>query len=351
MGRLRSLLIPGVDKQLLVRDATRMMPDLARRRFIAGGASLGALTLLTGCDVTDSFSAESMLTRISKFNDAVQAAMFNPNALAPTFPESAITKPFPFNAYYALDDAPTIDGKEWKLEVRGLVDNKKSWTLEELYRLPQVKQVTRHICVEGWSAIGSWTGTPLRDFLKIIGADTRAKYCWFQCADVDGYNSPLDMASALHPQTQMTFKFGDEILPRAYGFPMKIRVPTKLGFKNPKYVISMEVTNDYKGGYWEDMGYNSFSGSYQRELIFLLPSLRAAAGRGRGWGSINDSTASEFAEAPPPPTPPHHAQGRVGGGEKSHAAEYLFAITPSNAIPNSAIDGACPVNSSKQSAA
>jgi len=111
MGRLRSLLIPGVDKQLLVRDATKVMPDLARRRFIAGGASLGALTLLTGCDVSDSFSAESMLKRISKFNDGVQAAIFNPNALAPTFPESAITKPFPFNAYYAIDDAPEVNGK------------------------------------------------------------------------------------------------------------------------------------------------------------------------------------------------------------------------------------------------
>ncbi len=177
MGRMRSLLIPGVDKQLLVKDALKVMPDLARRRFIAGGASLGALTLLTGCDVSDSFSADDMLTRISKFNDAVQALIFNPDALAPTFPESAITKPFPFNAYYDLDDAPEVDGKDWKLEVRGLVDNKKSWTLDELYKLPQVKQVTRHICVEGWSAIGSWTGTPLRDFLKLIGADTRAKYC------------------------------------------------------------------------------------------------------------------------------------------------------------------------------
>lgn len=142
-----------------------------------------------------------------------------------------------------------------------IVDNKKSWTLDELYKLPQFTQITRHICVEGWSAIGSWTGTPLRDFLKLIGADTRAKYVWFQCADKDGYNSPLDMRTALHPQTQMTFKYANEILPRAYGFPMKIRVPTKLGFKNPKYVVSMEVTNDYKGGYWEDQGYNSFSGS------------------------------------------------------------------------------------------
>lgn len=261
MGRMRKLLIPGVDKQLLVRDALKVMPDLSRRRFIAGGASLGALTLLTGCDVTDSFSAESMLTQISKFNDAVQAKLFNPNTLAPTFPESAITRPFPFNAYYALDDAPDVDGSTWKLEVRGLVENKKSWTLDELYKLPQENQITRHICVEGWSAIGSWTGVRLSHFLQLIGADTKAKYVWFQCADSDGYNSPLDMPTVLHPQTQMTFKFDNEILPRAYGYPMKIRVPTKLGFKNPKYVVSMEVTNDYKGGYWEDQGYNSFSGS------------------------------------------------------------------------------------------
>lgn len=259
MLRIKKLLIPGVDKKLLVRDASKLLPDPARRRFLAGGASLGALTLLTGCDVVDSVSAESLLTQISKFNDAVQAAIFNPNALAPTYSEAEIKRPFPFNAYYSLDEAPEIDGKAWTLEVSGLVDNKTSWTLDELYQLPQQKQITRHICVEGWSAIGSWTGTPLRDFLKLVGADTRAKYVWFRCAE--DYTSPLDMPTALHPQTQMTFKFDDQILPRAYGYPMKIRVPTKLGFKNPKYVVSMEVTNDYKGGYWEDQGYNSFSGS------------------------------------------------------------------------------------------
>lgn len=260
MRRLRSLLIPGVDKKFLVRDATKLLPDPARRRFIAGGASFGALTLLTGCEVSDSFSAERLLIQISKFNDRVQAAIFNPNTLAPTYTDADITRPFPFNGYYPEDEAPDIDGEDYKFEVRGIVDDKKSWTLDELYKLPEVTQITRHVCVEGWSAIGSWSGTPLRDFLKLVGADTSAKYCWFQCADADGYNSPLDMATALHPQTQMTFKFDGEILPRKYGYPMRIRVPTKLGFKNPKYVIAMEVTNDYKGGYWEDQGYNSFSG-------------------------------------------------------------------------------------------
>ncbi len=259
MRKLRDLIIPGVDKRLLVKDATRLLPDPARRRFLAAGASFGALTLLTGCDVIDEDSAENLLRYVSKFNDAVQAALFNPNTLAPTYPESAITRPFPFNAYYSLDEAPEVEAADYKFQVTGLVDNKKPWTLQELYALPQFKQITRHICVEGWSAIGSWTGASLRDFLKLVGADTRAKYCWFRCAE--GYTGTLDMPTALHPQTQMTFKFDDQILTKAYGFPMKIRVPTKLGFKNPKYVIAMEVTNDYKGGYWEDQGYNAFSGS------------------------------------------------------------------------------------------
>src|SRR3954468_2495353 len=110
LRRMRSLIVPGVDKTLLVKDATKLLPDPSRRRFIAGGASLGALTLLTGCDVSDSFSAEKLLVRMSKFNDGVQAAIFNPNALAPTFSEKDIKRPFPFNAYYEEDEAPEVDG-------------------------------------------------------------------------------------------------------------------------------------------------------------------------------------------------------------------------------------------------
>ena len=151
-----------------------------------------------------------------------------------------------------------VDGKDYKLEVGGLIDNKAPWTLEQLYALPQVSQITRHICVEGWSAIGSWQGVRLSEFLKRLGADTRAKYVWFQCAE--GYSTTIDMATALHPQTQLTLKFDHQILPRAYGFPIKIRIPTKLGFKNPKYVTAMWVQNNDAGGYWENQGYNWFSG-------------------------------------------------------------------------------------------
>jgi DMSO/TMAO reductase YedYZ molybdopterin-dependent catalytic subunit len=254
----RKASIPGVDAKLLIKDAAKLLPDPTRRFFLRGAASLGALTFLTGCDIVDGVSAEKALRGISRFNDKAQAWLFDPNKLAPTYPESAITRPFPFNAYYPESDAPEVDGKDFALEVGGLIDDKSTWTLERLYALPQETQITRHICVEGWSAIGKWTGVRLAEFLKRIGADTRAKYVWFQCAE--GYSNTIDMATALHPQTQLTFKFDDGILPRKYGFPMKCRMPTKLGFKNPKHVIGMHVTNKDLGGYWEDQGYNWHSG-------------------------------------------------------------------------------------------
>jgi len=251
-------IIPGIDAKLLTKDAGKLMPDPMRRSFLRGAASLGALTFLTGCNIIDGDTAENVLRQVSKFNDGAQALLFSQTKLAPTYSEADITRPFPFNAYYNEDEAPVVDPATYKLEVSGLVDNKKPWTLAELHALPEVSQITRHVCVEGWSAIGSWQGAVLSDFLKRIGADTRAKYIFFRCAE--GYTNTIDMPTALHPQTQMTFKFDHKLLPRAYGFPMKIRMPTKLGFKQPKYVVAMEVTNTDHGGYWENQGYNWFGG-------------------------------------------------------------------------------------------
>jgi DMSO/TMAO reductase YedYZ molybdopterin-dependent catalytic subunit len=256
--RRSRIAVPGVDAALLTKDAAKLLPDPSRRLFLRNGASVGALTLLTGCSVTDGASAERLLRKVSEFNDWVQARLFNPNRLAPTYPESAITRPFRFNAYYPEDAAPDVDEDRYRLVVDGLIENKQPWTLEQLYALPQETQITRLICVEGWSAVGKWTGTPLREFLRRIGADTTAKYVHFACSE--GYSSSIDMATALHPQTQMTFKFDGQILPTRFGFPMRIRIPTKLGFKNPKHVIGMAVLNRYTGGYWEDRGYNWFSG-------------------------------------------------------------------------------------------
>ncbi len=247
----------SLDRSLVA--PTREIVKLERRLFLRQGLSLGALTMLSGCDVTDADSVQKVLWSLSRWNDRVQAAIFDPNKLAPTYPESAITTPFPFNAFYAESEAPHVETAGYKLELGGLIRDKTPWTLEKLYALPQISQITRHICVEGWSAIGKWTGANFKTFLEAVGADTTAKYVGFKCAD--DYYTSIDMQTALHPQTQLTFKIADQVLSASYGFPLKLRVPTKLGFKNPKHIVAIFVTNDNPGGYWEDQGYNWFSGS------------------------------------------------------------------------------------------
>ena len=245
--------------KLSVRDFQPQLRKLERRLLLRRGLSLGALTLLTGCNLQDGDTVDRILWAMSRFNDRVQAALFNPDTLAPTYAVSDITRPYPFNAFYGEDDAPEIDAAGWKLDVSGLVQDRTPWTLDRLRGLPQESQITRHICIEGWSAIGQWGGVPLGQFLQRIGADTRARYVGFKCAD--RYYSSIDMATALHPQTVLALDFIGQPLPVEFGFPLRLRVPTKLGFKSPKHVAAIFVTNDYPGGYWEDQGYNWFSGS------------------------------------------------------------------------------------------
>src|ERR1700750_832723 len=136
MSRLRKA-PPGVDPKLLIKDAARLMPDPTRRAFLRGGASLGALAFLTGCDIVDGMSAERALRHVSSFNDGAQAWLFNSSRLAPTYPDSPITRPFPFNAYYNEDEAPEVDGERYRLEIGGMVDDRKPWSLKDLYALPQ----------------------------------------------------------------------------------------------------------------------------------------------------------------------------------------------------------------------
>ena len=231
---------------------------LERRLLLKGALSVGALSLLSGCEISDQESVHKVLWNMSRWNDRVQMALFDPRRLAPTYNESDITRPFPFNAYYREDEAPIVDGDTYRLELSGLIRDRRSWSLAALDALPQTSQITRHVCVEGWSAVGKWGGVQFRTFLERVGADLNAKYVGFKCAD--DYYTSIDMASALHPQTQLTLRFDDRTLPRSYGFPMKLRIPTKLGFKNPKHIMAIFVTNMYPGGYWEDKGYNWFAG-------------------------------------------------------------------------------------------
>jgi len=232
---------------------------IERRQFLRQTLSLGALSLLTGCDITDNDQVQSVLRLMSRWNDRAQAFLFSDQRLAPTFAESEVVRDFRYNAFFPVADVPKLSAADYRLQLSGLIANKHPWSVEQLHALPQESQITRHVCVEGWSMIGKWGGPRLSNFLQRVGADLSAKYVGFQCAD--GYYGSIDMPSALHPQTIMAVKFGDEIIPAKYGYPFKVRIPTKLGFKNPKWVTTIFVTNRYPGGFWEDRGYNWFSGS------------------------------------------------------------------------------------------
>ncbi len=230
-----------------------------RRDFLRRSLTLGGLTMLTGCTLVDDNSVASALMRISRMNDDVQGWLFDPNRLAPTYPDAMITRPFPFNAYYGEDEIRQVEESGYRLEVTGMVADKRKLSLPELRAMPQIDQVTRHICVEGWSAIGKWGGISFAHFLRHIGADLHARYVGFKCAD--DYFTSIDMPTALHPQTLLTLSYDGQPLPPKYGFPMKLRMPTKLGYKNPKHIQAIFVTNTYPGGYWENQGYNWFGGS------------------------------------------------------------------------------------------
>ena len=247
----------GVDQNVL-KEHKELVQDINRRGLLRGAVSLGALTMLTGCNVTHTDAVQAVLRRISQFNDRVQEVIFRPNHLAPTFHESQVVKPPRFNAYYDIEDIAPVDVANWKLELAGRIQDTRSWTARQIYELPEQEMIIRHICVEGWDYIGQWSGVNLRQFLERIGADLSAKYVSFKCAD-DYYGS-IDMATALHPQTILATKYAREPITDPFGFPLRLRTATKLGFKNPKWITAIEVTNKYPGGYFEDRGFNWFSG-------------------------------------------------------------------------------------------
>jgi DMSO/TMAO reductase YedYZ molybdopterin-dependent catalytic subunit len=236
-----------------------MIAGIERRLLLRQTLSLGALTLLTGCDITDNDQVQTVLRLMSRWNDRAQAFLFSDRRLAPTYAESDVVRDFRYHAYFPEADAPKLSAADYRLELSGLIADKRPWSVGQIYALPQHSQITRHVCVEGWSMIGKWSGPRLGDFLQRVGADLSAKYVGFQCAD--GYYTSIEMPTAVHPQTIMAVKFADEILPAGYGYPFKVRIPTKLGFKNPKWVTTIYVTNRYPGGFWADRGYNWFSGS------------------------------------------------------------------------------------------
>lgn len=202
---------------------------------------------------------ESLLKRGLAFSDWASAKMFRRGHLATTFSDSDLTpfEKFPINGYDVED--PGVIFENWTLTVTGAVQKPGDYKLETFQALPRHRQNTRHVCVEGWDVIGRFGGARLSDFLTMIGADTSAKYITVACAD-DYYES-LDMATALHPQTLLCYEMYDRPLTREHGAPLRLSIPTKVGYKQAKYLTDLKVTNVLdKVGYWEDQGYSEFYG-------------------------------------------------------------------------------------------
>jgi len=193
------------------------------------------------------------------FSDWASGVLFRKHHLAPTFADADLApfEKFPINDY-DVDD-PGVDLEKWTLSVGGSVAQPGQYSLAQVQALPKFRHNTRHVCVEGWDVIGRFGGARLSDFLRAIGADLSARFVAVECAD-DYYES-LDMATALHPQTLLCYEMYDQSLTREHGAPLRLNVPTKIGYKQAKYLTSLKVTNVLqKVGYWEDQGYSSFYG-------------------------------------------------------------------------------------------
>jgi DMSO/TMAO reductase YedYZ molybdopterin-dependent catalytic subunit len=165
---------------------------------------------------------------------------------------------FPYNGYDVLE--PQIDFSTWALRVSGAVARAGAYSLDQIRALPKVVQNTRHVCVEGWDVVGRFGGARLADFLALVGADPAARFVVVTCAD-DYYES-LDMETALQPQSLLCYEMYDRPLDAGHGAPLRLSLPTKLGYKHAKYLLTLDVTHvlPAQRGYWCDQGYSWYAG-------------------------------------------------------------------------------------------
>jgi len=214
--------------------------------------------LLAGCESAPEGKTESFLRGFQRLNDWVQSKVFDPERLAAEYAESEITPEEGFRVNGKDAEAPDIQAENWAVTVEGLVDRPGTYSLETILRLPKRVMNTRHCCVEGWSMIPRWGGTPLRGLLDLAGVKPDVKYIAVESAD--DYTTSYDMPSALHAQTLLCYEAYGKPLSLSHGAPVRIVMPTKLGYKSAKWVRKIVATNDKPGGYWEDQGYDWFAG-------------------------------------------------------------------------------------------
>jgi DMSO/TMAO reductase YedYZ molybdopterin-dependent catalytic subunit len=286
-------------------------PPLDRRALLKRTAAAAGASLLAGCDrLSNARWFRRTLETGEDANLFVQRLLLSPAKLAPEYSEAEISPWFKPNgstdpsdkSYKAMVKNNFAD---WNLELGGLVDNPAKFSLADLRAMPARTQITRHDCVEGWTCIGKWTGVPLSELLKQAGLKPQARYIVFHCADImegagaaddddDEENKPegrsasnaesssgdsagsgtkpvyyyesIDLEDAFHAQTILAYEMNGAPLPIQHGAPLRLRLERALGYKMAKYVMRIQVVDDYKrfgngkGGYWEDRGYDWYAG-------------------------------------------------------------------------------------------
>ena len=229
-------------------------PRSTRRELLKMFPLAGAAVLL------DPTWRSRVIARGLALSDALSERTFDSRLAAPIYADTEVTPfdRFPVNSY--LVDDPEIDLDAWRLQVSGLVARPGEYALRDLRALPRARQNTRHVCIEGWDVIGSFGGTRLSDVLAFAGADPRARFVEVTCAD-DYYES-LDMATARHTQSLLCDEMYGQPLTREHGAPLRLVLPTKLGYKQAKYIVGLQVSNvlGAKRGYWVDQGYSWYGG-------------------------------------------------------------------------------------------
>ncbi len=258
----------------------RISPQaLAKRRLLTRWLGGGAAALLGGCDrVGNSAAFSKVLSTGESLSRGAQQLLGGGHSMAQEFTKADLSPQFRGNgntdprdpAYRALAAQGFAD---WQLVVEGLVERPASFSLAQLRAMPSRTQITRHDCVEGWSAIGQWTGVPLARVLEVVKPKPAARFVVFHCADSfpgergpDPYYESIDLLDAYHPQTLLAYGLNGGDLPITNGAPLRLRVERQLGYKHAKYVMRIELVESFAGiggghgGYWEDQGYQWYAG-------------------------------------------------------------------------------------------
>ena len=236
------------------------MTELDRRRFLLGAAAAGASALGAACGWDGGRTLAPRLKGWSSVNDWVSARLFSSSRLARTYPLARRTADADFPSYYVSDAVPVLlDPPSWRLQVGGLVRKPLQLPLERLMAMPRLSYTVKHHCVEGWTAIATWAGVPFRAVADLVEPLAAARFVNFRSFDA-GYSNGWDLASAMHPQTILAYAYNDRPLMPDHGAPVRLYSPTKLGYKNTKYLLQVEFTDTRPGGYWEDQGYPWFGG-------------------------------------------------------------------------------------------